>query len=329
MSKNTYFVLMMLQLTISVNASTNVSAAGAEDNGDSPATFVHLGLLHTQDDFDRMHAQVPRGPSPWKEDWERSIKNLHGAQSWTPCAQPAVYRGSDSLVTENNGIFHNDAATAYALALRWKGSDDDVYADRAMAILDAWSETLMELGGNGEKFLSSSLYGYQFANAAEIMRDYRKWPANRQKRFQEMMVTIFYPMNRDFLARRKGSKADHDSANWDLANMASMAAIGVLADRRDIYDEAIGYFKLGTGNKAIEHSKRRNPPGQTLGQTQKIAQDQSHDALLTSLVSAFCQTVWEDHNNLFGDDDNLASKGMKSSPVEMYIEKLSPVGSGR
>lgn len=304
MPKNIYLVLMMLQLTISVNASTNVSAAGAEGYDDSPQTFVDLGLLYTQDDFDRMQAQVTRGPSPWKEGWERSIKNLHSAQSWTPCPQTAVYRDSDSLHTENYGRFYNDAAAAYALALRWKGSDDDTYADRAVTILDSWSETLMELGGNGEKILSSSLYGYQFANAAEIMRDYKKWPASRQKRFQEMMVTIFYPMNHDFLVRRNGSKADHYRTNWDLANMASMAAIGVLADRRDIYDEAIGYFKHGAGNKVIKHSKRKNPSQQTLVQPQKSAHDHSHDALLTSLLSAFCQ----EHDDLSGDDNNRRAR---------------------
>jgi hypothetical protein len=35
--------------------------------------------------------------------------------------------------------------------------------------------------------------------------------------------------------------------------MASMLAIGVLADRHDIYDEAVEYFHHGAGNGSIEH----------------------------------------------------------------------------
>ena len=63
-----------------------------------------------------------------------------------------------------------------------------------------------------------------------------------------MMLTVFYPMNRDFLLHHNGAKIDHYWANWDLANMDSMLAIGVLTDRRDIYDEAIEYFRHGDGN---------------------------------------------------------------------------------
>jgi hypothetical protein len=139
--------------------------------------FIHPGLLHNAADFERMRAQVALGASPWKEGWERLTKNGHSALTWKPNPQAMVYRGSDGQHAENYGVLYNDIAAAYALALRWKVSGDDAYAERTVAILDAWSSTLTELGGNGDKYLSSGLYGYQFANAAEIMHDYKKWPA--------------------------------------------------------------------------------------------------------------------------------------------------------
>ncbi|WP_243459100.1 hypothetical protein [Pseudomonas fluorescens] len=35
--------------------------------------------------------------------------------------------------------------------------------------------------------------------------------------------------------------------------MDSMIAIGILTDRRDIYDEAVQYLKHGKGNGSIDH----------------------------------------------------------------------------
>ncbi|MFX5705817.1 hypothetical protein ABTE52_22790, partial [Acinetobacter baumannii] len=68
-----------------------------------------------------------------------------------------------------------------------------------------------------------------------------------------MMLRVFYPMNHDFLTRHNGARIDHYWANWDLANMSSMMAIGILADRHDLYQEAVRYFKQGAGNGAINN----------------------------------------------------------------------------
>jgi len=301
-------------VTITMNANKSLTANFTADHA---LAFKHLGLMHSQADFDRMRTQVESGTSPWKEGWERLIKNSHSALSWKPNPLTAVYRGSDGKHTENYGVLYNDIAAAYALALRWKVSGDEAYADRAVAILDAWSEKLTELGGNSDRFLSAGLYGYQFANAAEIMRDYKKWPAANLKRFQDMMLRVFYPMNHDFLVFHNDASADHYWANWDLANMASMIAIGVLTDRRDIYDEAVDYFKQGAGNGAIEHVIWKIYQEEGLGQTQESGRDQGHNTLLASLLGAFCQMAWNQDDDLFGYDNNRVLSGME------YIAKYN------
>jgi hypothetical protein len=305
-----------LTLTINGNQSLTAIFSVPVPVVDAQA-FVHPGLLHNAADFERMRAQVALGASPWKEGWERLTRNGHSALTWKPNPQAVVYRGLDGQHAENYGVLYNDMAAAYALALRWKVSGDDAYAERAVAILDAWSATLTELGGNGDKYLSAGIYGYQFANAAEIMRDYQKWPAANLKRFQDMMVTVFYPMNHYFLTTHNGSRVDHHFANWDLANMASMIAIGVLADRRDIYDEAVEYFKHGGGNGAIEHVIWKIYPEEGLGQTQEAGRDQGHNTLIAPLLSAFCQMAWNQNDDLFGYDDNRVLKGME------YIAKYN------
>ncbi|HWW06277.1 alginate lyase family protein [Collimonas sp.] len=281
------------------------------------ASFAHPGALHTQADLDRMKTKVGQGAQPWLDGWNVLVKNPHASLNWTPHPVEVVYRGKDGAGhPENYASLFNDAAAAYALALRWKISGDAAYADKAIAILDAWSEKLTAIGGSSDKFLASGIYGYQFANAAEIMRTYKQWPEADFNRFKTMMLNVFYPMNHDFLVRHNGAKIDHYWANWDLANMDSMIAIGILADRRDIYNEAIDYFKHGQGNGAIDHVVWKIYPD-GLGQTQESGRDQGHNTLNVSLLGAFCQMAWNQHDDLFGYEDSRVLKGVE------YIAKYN------
>ncbi|CAB3807913.1 alginate lyase family protein [Paraburkholderia caffeinilytica] len=281
-----------------------VTEAPAKDD----QVFVHPGLLHTQHDFDRMRIKVAHGDQPWTAGWQRLVANRHSSLDWRPNPRGVVYRGADGHHAENYPDLFNDAAAAYALALRWKISGNDAYAAKAVEILDAWSSTLTEIDGTSDKFLASGIYGYQFANAAEILRSYPKWRAADFRRFRTMMLKVFYPMNHDFLVRHNGAKIDHYWANWDLANMDSMLAIGVLTDRRDIYDEATEYFKHGAGNGSIAHVVWKIYSG-GIGQVQESGRDQGHTMLDVSLLGTFCQMAWNQGDDLFGYDHNRVLLG--------------------
>lgn len=299
--------LCLIAMLCAVTCFSGCVAAPRDTENSSLKTpaqgFAHPGLLHTDVDFDRMRTAVAERRQPWLQDWQMLIANRHASLDWTPHATSVVYRGVDHVHGQNYAALFNDAAAAYALALRWKISGDDAYADKAVAILNAWSHTLTAIGGSSDRFLASGIYGYELANAAEILRSYRHWSAVDFRRFQSMMLTVFYPMNHDFLVRHNGAKIDHYWANWDLANMASMLAIGVLADRHDIYAEAIDYFKHGQGNGAIEHVVWKLYPN-GLGQVQESGRDQGHTMLDIALLGAICQMAWNQGNDLFGYDNN-------------------------
>ena len=277
----------------------------------SAGSFVHPGALHTQTDFDRMKTKVNQGAQPWFAGWKMLIDNPHASLNWKSRAVNIVYRGKDgSHHPENYSLLFNDTAAAYALALRWKVSGDDAYANKAVAILDAWSSTLTEIRGSSDRFLASGIYGYQLANTAEILRTYKKWPKSDFERFKTMMLKVFYPMNHDFLLQHNGAKIDHYWANWDLANMSSMIAIGILTDRHEIYSEAVDYFKHGQGNGAIGHLVwKLYPDG--LGQVQESGRDQGHSMLDLALAGAFCQMAWNQGDDLFGYEDSLLLRGVE------------------
>ncbi|MDQ3815802.1 MAG: alginate lyase family protein [Armatimonadota bacterium] len=291
----------------------------------SVPTFVHPGLLHTEADFARMKAKVAAGEHPWIDGWQVLTASRHAQLNWNPRPTEKIIRGA--IPGQNFSLLFNDIHAAYQTALRWKISGDTAYADKSIAVMNGWSATLKEVTGNSDRFLAAGIYGYQFANAAEIMRTYPGWAKDDFARFQNMMLTIFYPMNHDFLTRHNGAAITNYWANWDLCNIASMQAIGVLCDRRDIYDEAMTYVYEGRGNGAIDKAVYYVHPGY-LGQWQESGRDQGHNTLGIALMGPICETAWNQGHDLYGYDNNRFLAGAEyvakynlgqDVPYQMYV----------
>jgi hypothetical protein len=279
------------------------STSSGGGGGGTSKGFVHPGLLHSNDDFARMKTKVEAGAQPWKAGYDKLLANSHSALTYTPRPAAVVYRGADGTHPENYAQLFNDIAAAYASALRWKISGDTDYADKSVQILNAWSSQLTGIGGTSDKFLAAGIYGFQIANVAEIMRTYSGWAAADFTRFKTMMRTVFYPMNHDFLVRHNDACISHYWANWDLCNMNSVLAIGVLTDDRALYDEAVSYFKTGAGNGAIEHAVYFVHPG-NLGQWQESGRDQGHNTLGIGLMGPFCEMAFKQGDDLYAYADN-------------------------
>jgi hypothetical protein len=299
-------------------AAAHASATGAPTASQAPAArrFVHPGLLHGQADFDRMATKVKDGQHPWIDSWNILIANNNSSLDRKSSEVAVIYRGNDHVHAQNYSRLMYDAAAAYQTALRWKISGDDRYAAKSVSLLNAWSSTLTEIGGSTDACLALGLYGYELANAAEIMRTYSGWSPDDFARFQRFMLTVFYPGNHRFLVAHNGTRSSHYWANWDLCNMDAILAIGVLCDRPDIYDEAIAYFKAGIGNGNIDHTVYYIHPG-NLGQWQEAGRDQGHTTLGASLVGAFCEMAWHQGDDLYGYEKNRVLAGVE------YIAKYN------
>ncbi|MEW6341020.1 MAG: LamG-like jellyroll fold domain-containing protein [Pseudomonadota bacterium] len=303
-------------------AATSVTLAQAANGATDIVTsgaFVHPGLLHTQADFDRMAQKVAAQASPWYEGWKVLVANGHTRLSWSPRPQVEVDRGGSGA--QNYPVLYNDIAAAYACALYWKVTGDTAYADKSVQIMNAWSSTLQRLGGDSNVDLAAGIYGYEFANAGEIMRGYAGWSAAGLAAFQSMMRNIFYPINVDFLNRHNNTDITHYWANWDLCNMASIMAIGVLCDDHALFDQAANYFIDGTGNGAIAQAVYYLHPGY-LGQWQETGRDQGHNTLGVALGGAICEMAWNQGIDLYGYDNNRFLAGAE------YVAKANLVQPG-
>ncbi|XHR27568.1 MAG: alginate lyase family protein [Chthoniobacteraceae bacterium] len=281
----------------------NMGPAPEDELTISNGPFVHPGLMHNEEDFKRMRTHF--GQEPWASGYKKLLANSHASLGWKQNPQEIVVRGSgpDVRLPQNYPALYHDIAAAYACALRWKISGDPAYAKKSVEIMNVWSSTLKQITGSTDACLAAGIYGYQFANAAEIMRTYRGWKPEDFARFQKMMLDVFYPINKRFLERHNGTKIDHYWANWDLCNMCSMLAIGVLGDKRGLYNDAVRYFKHGAGNGSIRCAVYYVHPG-GLGQWQESGRDQGHNTLGISLMGAFCEMAWKQGDDLYGYDNN-------------------------
>jgi LPXTG-motif cell wall-anchored protein len=222
-----------------------------------------------------------------------------------------VYRGAGS--PQNYATLYNDIHAAYQNALRHHVGGDGAHADTAVAILNAWSARLTSLAGSADRFLAAGLYGYQFANAAELVRDH---PDFDLARFQEMLTKVFAPLSEDFLARHNGAVITNYWPNWDLTAMACVLAAGIFCDDRSRVARAVDYFKHGDGLGSLRHAiPVVHDDG--LAEWLEAGRDQGHALLGVGLMGTFCEMAWNQGYDLYGHDDSRFLKGAQ------YVAKWS------
>ena len=272
------------------------------------AAFVHPGALHTAQDFARINTHVKNADEPWNTTWTLLTASSYSQSTYQPNPQETVYRGYNGVNSENYQYLYRDAAAAYQLAIRWKISNDTSYADAAVNILSSWAATVTGIDGTSDKFLASGLYGYQLANAAELMSDYSGWDSDNKTATATMLTNVFASMNALFLDDHNGQDYYHYYANWDQCNLASLIAIGIFTDNQTMYDNAISYMRYGPSNGAFPVFAIANyteaGTGKVLTQGQEAGRDQGHSTLDMMLLGVIAQQAYNQGDDLFAEYSN-------------------------
>ena len=211
--------------------------------------FVHPGGLHTEADFARVKAQLAAGNSKVKQAFAKLTSAAYAQSNVQTSPTETIVRGGSG---ENYMNAARGAAMAYQNALRWKIEGKKGNADAAVRILMSWARTTKAISGDSNQYLASGIYGYAFAQAAELMRDYDGWSGDDQEEFKRWMLNVWYPKCIEFLRRRNGSWENsgkwwqapgHYWSNWSLANVLTVMSIGVLCDDVFIYNQGASFFK--------------------------------------------------------------------------------------
>ena len=310
---------------------------------DTNRGFIHPGGLHTQADFDRIKAQIAAGNATVISAYN-ILKNAEYAQpSIQTYPVETIIRGG---TTGQNYINAARGATmAYQNALRWKIEGNTSCAAAGVRILKAWANTCKLVSGDSNWALAAGLYGYEFAQAAELLRDYDGWGKDGFENFKKWMLTVWYPGCIHFLRARNGTwenvgnqggiRPGHYWSNWPLCNALAVISIGILCDDVFIYNQGMSFLKydqVGTfrdprtadpilndgctefwGNLIVTTSESELETGAygKLGQMQESGRDGGHAAMALGLAVDIAHVAWNQGDDLFSYMDNRLAAGIE------------------
>jgi hypothetical protein len=274
--------------------------------GAAPRTLANPGTLHTQADIARMKAGIAAGKEPWVSGYQVLLSSKFNNLNWPAYHTDYINRGGGA--PNNYTRSQEDAQAIYTLALLWHLTGNAAYANRAVYIANVWSNNLRGITGDTNSSLAAGICGYLFAIGGDLLSAYPGWSQTDQQAYRNMVLDVFYPANLDFLWRahdtaiRNGGHT-HYRLNWETANMASIAAIGILCDNSALYEQALDYFTKGTGNGRIERAAWYiHSDG--LAQTEESGRDQPHNLGGWHAMALLCQMAWNQGDDLFGYDNN-------------------------
>lgn len=318
--------------------------SGITDVYDTERGFRHPGGLHTQADFERIKRMLAEG-NPIVTQAYNVLKTAEYSQSGIATwPVETIIRGGGS--GENYINAARGATMAYQNALRWKIEGTKSNAATAVSILMQWAKTCKLVSGDSNWALAAGLYGYEFAQAAELVRDYEGWSREDFETFKQWMLTVWYPGNINFLRGRNGTwenyvgnqggiRPGHYWSNWPLCNALAVISIGILCDDVFIYNQGMSFMKydqVGTfqdprtadpilsdgctefiGNLVVTTSESPLETGAygKLGQMQESGRDGGHAAMALGLAVDICKVAWNQGDDLFSYMDNRMAAGIE------------------
>lgn len=307
MSRKIFAAFPLLCLSLLLLASCQKNETGkidltpkeekGEEDVEATYSFSHPCAMYTEEDFSRVREELSSGSVPAVTAAFNALKNSCYSQlSREPEPQELIVRGDPKgtgLSSENYGYAMRDAAAAYQTALIWKLSGDESYAKKSIQTLNAWAQTCKKITSNdSNKVLAAGAQGYTFACAAEIMLGYSGWNAGDVATFKQWMKDVFATVNKSFLDHKDSNTcALHCWSNWDLVNMCSYLAIGILTEDSSMVNFVVNYFYNGAGNGCIKRLINGDLLDDPLGSGEKLAQDQESGrdqghAMMSAMVTA-------------------------------------------
>jgi hypothetical protein len=271
--------------------------------------FIHPGALDSKAELDFVKTQIQAGEQPWKGEYDKLRRS--SAASRPPHGLTYINSNNGDATTSRD-----DAIGAYTQALLWTYSGDDIYAERAIAILNSWSNLQGFTAGSEQDKLQAGWIGAIFAPAAEIMREYPGWATADIANLQAMFERAFYPQL---------NTASFWNGNVDLTQIDGMIAIAVFNEDEDAFNAAIerwhvrtrSYFYLASdgtvpsikGDGGNVQGFWSNPTAWVDGLTQETCRDNGHHtqfAMGSALHAA--EAAWHQGIDLYtGETERYAA----------------------
>lgn len=182
-------------LTIALFATVTLSACSEIEDGvnrmdewedekievDYPASFVHPGIMHTNNDIERLREIVTNREQPGYGCYEIFASDARSKADYTlQGPYKEIYRGNDNGTRPSiQGKYESDFNAAYQNSVMYAVTQDEAHAKKATEILMAYANTLEAIVA-GDQPLLAGIMGVKFMYAAEMMRylygaQYKMW----------------------------------------------------------------------------------------------------------------------------------------------------------
>jgi len=249
------------------------------------------------------------------------------------------------------------SSIAFQNALRWKIEGNELCAKHAVDVLMAWATTTKLVTGDSNHALASGIYVYEFAQAAELMRDYEGWKEEDFKKIKEWMFNVWYPVCIKFWRERNSTWQNlglwweapgHYWSNWGLCNVLAVVSIRVLCDDVFIYNQGMSFFKydqVGTyenprtknpiqndglteflGNLVVTISKSDLETGAygELGQLNESGRDIGHAVMSAGLATDLAHQGWQQGDDLFSYMNHRLAAGIEFLAAQTQLIQNLP-----
>ena len=257
--------------------------------------FVHPGLLHSQEDLARMKRAIAAHEEPTLGGYEvfrRDVASQAGYAAQGPLA--TVSRNP----TVGAGAYDADANAAYQNALMWSLTGERAYADKAIALVNAWSRTLTSIGGR-DAVLMGGLGPFKMVQAAELLRySNAGWAPADVTQAERQFKTVVYPVLREY--------APFANGNWEAAALKTVMAVAIFCNDRPMYEDALRYYVNGWGDGRLTHYVINET-----GQGQESGRDQAHAQLGIGMLAECSEMAWHQGLDLYGYANNRLLKGFE------------------
>lgn len=273
--------------------------------------FIHPGIDQNSKDLEQMKKLVLSGTQPYKGAFDR-LKAIADS-GFIVKSHTHVLRGPYGRPNIGGDDLSRSANMAYNYALVWYITNEKKYADKAIGIINTWSPVLWHLDYNDAKLLAGWT-GHIICNAAEILKYTSSgWQQKDIDRFNEMLMTIYYPLMRYYYPQANG--------NWDGAIIHSVLAIAIFTDNSKMFDNAVDHFLHAPVNGSL--FKYIFPSGQC----QETMRDQAHVQLGLGEFAGAAQVAYTQGVDLFSIGNNRIALGYEYTASFLLGEKPFSYGT--
>jgi len=195
----------------------------------SAFTFTHPGLLSSTEELEFVKAKIAQGAQPWTSDLNMMMRN-------TSLVNRTPHVTASMNATTGESAARDDAQGAYYQALLWYYTGDTTYANKSIAIMNAWATTFTGFQSTDlQRQLLTGWIGSIFPLAAEIMRSYPQWSSTDIAQFSSMLNSAFLPTLTPGNATYNG--------NWELTMINAMMAIAIFNEDTTTMNKAISMWR--------------------------------------------------------------------------------------